>query len=324
VSLLEILLDNREGKLWDISSITSDLSWKTKRIGSPASIDFSLMDNGIYQDKAFMISNGDIVRVKRNGSNLFYGYVFSIKGDHDGEVSVKAYDQVRYLLAKDTYKFKGATAGAIIKKIAGDFGLKIGRIDDTRYSIPSMLEPDKTLIDIIEKSITLTIHNTQRHYVFFDDFGSLSLRLVNDFLAGFYIGDGSLMTGYDYARDIDSDTYNKIKLYKENKETGRREVHIAQDSTNIAKWGLLQLYQSVDEKMNDAQIDNMLTQLSQLKNRETRSLKLDAIGDVRVRAGTYVPIIIEALGLKQPMLVDEVNHKFDGDNHTMTLNLKVI
>ncbi|MDF2925884.1 MAG: phage-like element protein XkdQ [Paenibacillaceae bacterium] len=322
--MLEIILDNKSGSMWDISSITSGLSWSTTRTGRPASIDFSIILNAIYQDSAFSIHNGDIVRVRKDGVNMFYGYVFSIQNNQDGEVSVKAYDQVRYLLSKATYEFKGKTAAEIIKQLATDFQLTTGRLDNPSYAIPAMSEDGQTLLDIIEKSVTLTLINTQRHYVFFDDFGELSLRLVDDFLMDFYIGDGSLLTGYSYGVDIDSDTYNRIKLYQDNKDTGRREEYGVEDSANIARWGLLQLYQSVDEKKNAAQINEMLAQLAQLKNRESRSLQLDAIGDIRIRAGVYVPVVIQSLGINQPMLVDEAKHSFNGDDHTMTLNLKVI
>ncbi|MNC10682.1 hypothetical protein D3C75_583490 [compost metagenome] len=322
--MITIQLDNKDGNMWDLSEITSGLSWSTTRTGRPASIEFSLLRNGFYQSNSFTIRNGDIVRVHKDGKGIFYGYVFSIGHNPDGEISVKAYDQVRYLLSKAYYIFKGQTATEIITQLAADFKLNTGKLDDSEFKIESMVEDGQTLLDIIEKAITLTLVSTQRHYVFFDDFGGLSLRLVDNTLTDFYIGDGSLMTGYDYSADIDSDTYNRIKLYKENKETGRREVHMVEDSANIAKWGILQLYQSVDEKKNQAQIQDMLDQLAQLKNRESKSLKVDAIGDIRVRAGVYVPVAIESLGLNLPMLVDEAKHSFEGDDHTMSLTLKVI
>lgn len=322
--MLEIMLDNKNGNVWDLSEIAKDLTWTTTRVGRPASVDFTLIGSGIYQDRSFSVNNGDIVRVRMNQTNVFYGYVFSVKVNQDAEISVKAYDQVRYLLNKDTYVFKNATTGDVIRRIAGDFNLKVGRIDDTGYRIPSMVEDGQTLLDIIEKANTLTMSATGRFFVFFDDFGSLSYRDVTNFQAGFYVGDGSLMTGFEYGRDIDQDTYNRIKLYRDNKETGKRELYVAQDSANIARWGVLQLYESVDEGLNAAQINELLTQLAKLKNREQKSLKIEAIGDIRVRAGMYVPIVIESLGINQPMMVDEVKHKFDGEDHTMDLTLKVI
>ena len=322
--MLEILIDNKNGRVWDVSEIAKDLSWTTTRVGRPASVDFTLVSSGIYQDRVFGVNNGDIVRVRKDDVNVFYGYVFSVKQNQDAEIGIKAYDQVRYLLNKDTYVFKGATTGDVIRRIAADFNLKVGRIDDTGYRIPSMVEDGQTLLDIIEKANTLTMTATGRFFVFFDDFGALSLRDVTGFQAGFYIGDGSLMTGFEYGRDIDSDTYNRIKLYRDNKETGRREVYMVQDSANIARWGVLQLYEAVDEEMNAAQINELLNRLAALKNREQRTLKLEAIGDIRVRAGMYLPVVIESLGINQPMMVDEVTHRFDGAEHTMSLTLKVV
>src|SRR5690606_7782649 len=104
----------------------------------------------------------------------------------------------------------------------------------------------------------------------------------------------------------------------------KRDIWMGQDSANIQKWGILQLYQSVDENMNTAQIREMLNQLMAIKNREKRTLNISAIGDVTVRAGCYVPIAISDLGINQPFLVDSCTHQFGGSEHTMELELKVI
>lgn len=322
--MLKILLDDKRGGIWDVSEIATDIRWSTSRVGRPASFEFTLIGSAIFQNRVFAVNNGDIVRVTKDDVNVFYGYVFSIDMNEAAEIGVKAYDQVRYLLNKDTFVFKNQTAGDIIRQIAEKFQLKTGRIDDTGYKIPSMVEDGQTLLDIIEKANTLTMSATGRFHVFFDDFGELSFRDVRSFDAGIYIGDGSLMTGFEHTRDIDSDTYNQIKLYRDNQQTGRREIYMAKDSANIARWGVLQLYESVNENMNAAQISEMLDRLAKLKNREQRTLKLDAIGDIRVRSGMYLPIVIESLGINQPMMVDEVKHQFDGANHTMSLTLKVV
>jgi hypothetical protein len=234
--MLEILIDNKNGNVWNVSSIAKDLTWTTTRVGRPASLEFTLIGSAIFQEKAFGVNNGDIVRVRLKDANVFYGYVFSVDRNQNAEWSVKAYDQVRYLLNKETYVFKNCTTGDVIRKIAADFGLKVGRIDDTGYRIPSMVEDGQTLLDIIEKANTLTMASTGRFFVFYDDFGELSLRDVTRFVPEFYIGDKSLMTEYDYSLDIDSNTYNRIKLYRNNQETGKREVFMAQDSANIARW----------------------------------------------------------------------------------------
>lgn len=322
--MIEVIIDNKNGNMWDISEIVTGIQWKTSRFGGAGSLDFTLIKNAIYLAKAFTYQNGDIVKVKKDGKNVFYGYIFSIDGGRDEDVKIKAYDQLRYLQANDTYKFVGQTAGSIIKRIASDFKLKVGSIADTKYLIPTMLEDNKKLLDIIYKALDLTIISTGSNYVFYDDFGSLSLKNVKDMLVDFYVGEGSMLTNYSVKTSIDSDTYNQIVLYKDNEETKKREKYVAKDSANIKKWGLLQLYQSVDQNMNAAQISKMLDALAKVKNREAKTLKLEAIGDIRIRAGSYVRILITEYGINQPFLVDSCTHSFDGADHTMTLEMKVI
>jgi len=316
---LEILFDNRDGKIYDISNMVTSVSWKTVRTGQPGSLDVSLVKH-----KDLHIDPGAVIRVRDGPHNVFYGYVFTIEQSDDDEISITAYDQIRYLLSKDTFVFANATAGEIIRKVAGDSGLKVGNLAGTGYRIPTLVEDNQTGLDTICKALDLTLIATGNIYVFYDNFGSLTLTNAADMRVDVALGDESLAYEFSYKRSIDDDTYNRIKLVQNNKQTGRRDVYVAQDSENIAKWGRLQYFDVVDERMNSAQIKELLNTLIQLKNRERRSLKIDAIGDLRIRAGCYIPVILNELGINQYFLVDECTHKWEGDEHTMSITLKVV
>ncbi|WP_152393757.1 XkdQ/YqbQ family protein [Paenibacillus guangzhouensis] len=317
--MLEVLLDNKDGNVWDLSELVYDATWKTSRIGKPGSFDFSVLNDG-----NFRMNHGDIVRAKWDGRPLFYGYVFTIGSGQDEQIAVKCYDQIRYLMASDTYVLKNITAAALLKRIANDFGLKSGMIVDTKYIIPTVHEDGQKLMDIICKALDQTVINTGNIYNFYDEFGALALRDARDMMLDLMIGDDSLMIDHSFERSIDQDTYNRIKLVRDNKETGGRDVHIAQDSENIAKWGRLQLYQKVGENQNDAQIRNLLDTLARLKNRPTKKLRIEALGETSVRAGCYVHMQIAHLAIHSPYLIDECSHNFSGEEYTMTLDLKVI
>ncbi|GAC42271.1 XkdQ/YqbQ family protein [Paenibacillus popilliae] len=323
---IDVKIINRQGTKddaeWDVSEIVEGLTWKTSRIGRAGSVSFRLIKSN--QTAKFTYNNGDIVRVRVDKKDVFHGYIFSIEEGHDEVIKIIAYDQMRYLMNTDTYVFKGITATEVLQRIAKDFNLKLGKVDNTGYKIPKMSEDGQKLLDIICKAITLTYSNTGKDYCLYDDFGSLCLRSVNDVQLDLIVGDGSLMYDYGIKRSIDSGTYNRIKLYKDNKKTGKREIYMDQDSVNIKRWGVLQLYQSVDEDMNIAQIKQLLTNLAKLKNRETKSLKVNAIGDIRVRAGMCVRICISEYGVDQALLVDECSHNFDGSAHNMSLDLRVV
>ena len=116
--MIELLIDNKNGNVWDISGIVTSISWSTSRMGKPGKLEFTLIKNGLFQDKKFKYSNGDVIRFRKDNFNVFYGYIFSIEGGKDESVRVTCYDQIRYLLSDDTYVFENYTAAEVLKRIA--------------------------------------------------------------------------------------------------------------------------------------------------------------------------------------------------------------
>lgn len=127
---------------------------------------------------------------------------------------------------------------------------------------------------------------------------------------------------FDYTSSIDDSTYNKIKLTYDNEDTGYREVYIAQDSSNINKWGILQYFDTLQKGENgQAKADALL----KLYNKKTRSLKItNALGDNRVRAGSMVVINLDLgdIKLKNWMLVEKCKHTYKEGEHWMDLTLR--
>jgi hypothetical protein len=319
---MEVLIDNKNGTVWDMP--VSMIKWGTSRIGKVGTLESELV---IENPLEAPINNGDVIRVTDGENKVFYGYVFETEYQKHGKVSVTAYDQLRYLMSNDTFVFAPTTASAAIKKIASDFQLKTGIFEDTGYIMPPLVEDDKKALDVAYKCLDSTLIATNRNFVLFDDFGSLELRNIENMSIkadDFFIGEESLLFDFNYKKSIDDETYNRVKLVQDNKDTGKREVYIAQDSANIAKFGRLQYFQKVDEKMTSAQIKDLLDRLIRLRNRETKSLKLDCLGNWKVRAGSFVLIYIEKLGIKEYFLVDECTHEWKEGIHTMQLDLKVI
>ncbi|WP_097026182.1 XkdQ/YqbQ family protein [Clostridium peptidivorans] len=322
---IQLLIDNKNGNVFDISELISEVTWKTKRKGNSSSLDIKLL-----KDKQLPINNGDVVSFKMDGNGIFYGYVFENGGSKDLDMQVTAYDQIRYLLYNDTYKFENKKASYIISKICKDVGLRIGTIEDTGYVIPTLLGDDKKLLDIIYSSLENTVMSTGKTYTLYDDYGYLNLKNINNMRQAAVISDDSNLGDYDWKNSIDSDTYNRIKIVKDNKETKKRDVFIFEDSNSIRRWGRLQYFHKVDEKMNKAQIQEMLNSTLKLKNRETKTLKLkdvistDIAADLKLRAGSGVYVDIKEKGISQYYLIEEATHKFEKGNLIMDFDLKVV
>ena len=297
-------------------TVLEGIVWQTERKNSPGSLAFKVL-----ADDVLKISEGDAVRFCCNGENVFYGFVFTLLRGSDGVVSVTAYDQLRYLKNKDTYVYENKTAGEVVKMIAADFGLNTGVIDDTGYRIPSRVESSSTLFDIIGNALDLTLVNRREMFVLFDDFGKLSLKNLKNMRVDILI-DGETCESFEFRSSIDSETYNKIKLTYDNDKSGKREVYIAQDGSNINRWGVLQYYGTLKKDENgSAKAQTLL----ELYNDKTRSLDVKGVlGDCRVRAGSMVAVMLDAGGerVSNFMLVEKCRHEFKDGVHLMDLSLR--
>lgn len=205
--------------------------------------------------------------------------------------------------------------------------MDVGAIADTGYAIPSIVEEDQSCLDIIESAVQQTLFNTGNIYVFYDDGNGVALQQPKDMISNVVIGDQSLVTDYTYQTDIDSQTYNSVKLARPNEETGRADVVIAEDSENIARWGLLQLYQTVDGDVNTAQMQAQASSTLQYYNRRLRTLKVESLGVPGLRAGMMVLMNIQGLGdinLDQYVLLEKVSHTWENGTHTMEFETMAI
>ena len=139
------------------------------------------------------------------------------------------------------------------------------------------------------------------------------------------VGEGSLLLDYTYKTDIDEHTCNSVKLVRPNEATGRGDVFQAVDSGNIARWGLLQLYQTVDEALNTAQAAAKVKSMLSYYNRRWRTLKVSALGLNGVRAGQMLMMDVPNLGdihLFGPVLLEKVTHTYEHDTHTMDFEVR--
>lgn len=311
---VELLIQHGE-KVY-IPVVEEGITWSTERAGTPSQLAFN-----VVKDSIINFAEGDAVRVKVDGKNLFYGFVFIKKRDKSGIIKVTAYDQLRYLKNKDTYVYENKTAGELIQMIASDFNMQTGSIEDTGYKIASRVEDNVALFDMVQSALDLTLQNTESMFVMYDDFGKIALKDIANMQLNLLI-DEETGENFDYTSSIDSDTYNRIKLVYDNEDTGKREVFIAQDSKNMNDWGVLQYFDTLQKDENGkTKADALLA----LYNKKTRNLTIkDAFGDTRVRAGTMVVVQLDLgdMKLQNMMLVEKCKHTFKDDEHFMDLTLR--
>lgn len=292
------------------------LDWERK--GAPGKLKFTCV-----KDDVLSFQEGNAVKLTVDGTDMFYGFVFTKarSGKSPYLIDVTCYDQLRYFKNKDTYVYANKKANEVIRMIADDFGLSVGTLEDTGYVIASRVEDSTSLFDIVQNALDETLRARTQLYVLYDNVGKLTLQNIENMRLDLLI-DADTIGGYSYSSTIDTQTYNQIKITFENKDSGRREIFISKDSSNINAWGLLQYTDTVELSSSGAAKAEALLKLY---NTKTRSLSVsDALGDKRVRAGSSV-IVKLGLGdinVQSYLLVEKVTHKFKQNQHLMDLKLR--
>ena len=323
---LQIVIHHKAEDKYYIPAVVESARWETSWKGAPGRFTFTILKDEIIQ-----VAEGDVVQANYQGTNFFYGFVFSKKRDKNMQITITAYDQLRYLKNKSIYVFTEKTASEMITAIAKDFMLKTGSIADTAYVIPKYRGSNQCVLDIIQDLLDMTTENCTdesgnkvlKLYVLYDDFGELTLKELDEMQTNILI-DNETAQNFAYESTIDKETYNKVVLVYDDKEKGVTEAARAADPENIAQWGMLQLTETVNPKkpMNyQVMADNKLAYY----NRVRRSLSIKgAFGSIKVRAGSMVvtDLNLGDVKLTKEMIVDSVSHSFSNCEHTMDLVLK--
>lgn len=314
---LEVILQKSENEIYDISELVTSVSF-SDNINKSGVVDFRVLNTGVVP------LEGNIIRIKYDDITYFVGTVFKAGLTHEAELKITAYDQLRYLKTNETYVFDNLTASEVVKRICGDFKRKIGEIQDTKYKLGSQIFDNKDLLDIIWDCINMTLTNTKQLFFIKDNNGLIDLKNISTTVTDLCIDPEYLLYGFNYERSIDNDTYNQIKLVRDNKKTGEREIYVSKDSSNINKWGLLQFYEKVDDDMNPQQIKQKVDSLLSIKNRVEQKLSIDVIGEKNIRAGNVIYIDIPDTGIKKYLLCIAAKHTFENTGHTVKAEFKVV
>lgn len=302
--------------LYEISELVTKISFTDKLNDGCSKLEFSFVDDDLN------IVNGGNTMFKYDDTGIFNGFIFKHGGNKKKEVSVTAYDQLRYCKAKDIVVTKSDTVTSLAKRMCTYFGLKYGTLTDTGYILPTSVQDNKTWIDIIYTGISDTLVNKGKKYALRDEFGAITLRDLETLHLDLILGDESLVYDYNYSKSIDDEFYNQIKLYIKDEKAQKSQIVGAKDENSIKKYGALQYFEIIDKDSNAAQAKSKADMLLSLYNRETETLTLECLGDTRVRAGSSFYGLIGDIDLNRKLIVKEVTHNFI-PNHTMSLEVSI-
>lgn len=320
---IEVIIQNTEtNKGFNITQVVNSINVTTYLEIKPGKLDIELKP----LDSLDWIALGSLITVKVDSEQLFFGYIFKFDVNENRTCNITAYDQIRYLQYKDTLVTKKATASGIFSQVCDSFGLKYKVVAKSPHILAQRINDNKTYADMIAYALDKTLIDTNLWYFIRDNWGTLEFLDLYNERTNVVIGDASLLSSFAYTTSIDTDTYNQIKLAKENKETKKREIYITKDSTTINRWGTLQFFETVQETMNDAQIRTRSAMLLEFYNKPKRTLKLGkCIGNFKIKAGRGFVLLVsnlkDTIPYNQYVICSSCTHSITNGSHFMELEV---
>lgn len=298
---------------------TQSITWSGQRYKAARKI----MANILYTDKGGLqyteIEEGNTVLFKWKGKELFRGTVFSKNKSKSGLLNLVAYDMLQYLLVnKDVYVFNNRRADQIISRICLDFQIPYRVVSNTGVVLNEVHTNETTLYDIALRALVNTEKQSGKRYNLYSEKGKLVLSEQKISSNQWVLETGVNLIDYNYATSIE-ETATQVKLVSG--DDNRTISVTVLDKSGRKKFGVLQHFERVTDKINQAQLNTRANSLLNEKKGIQKNLEVTAIGIPEIISGQPIYVVENEIGVKGTRFVDTDTHYFKGDYHDMKLKL---
>lgn len=263
----------------------------------------------------YSITLGSLIIVKKDGIEMFRGYVVSASNTTKSTATIKAYDIRWYLLKNYADKiYENTTASNIMRGLCTEFSLPVGNIVNTDVKIRAIYR-NQSLFDIITDSLTKTTKVNGVKYIIKARENKLFLEKKANQLVQWKIENGVNLISADLELSIE-DMANKIVIIGENNNV----IAVEKNSSMIESFGVMQFVEN-DDSATNAEARQKAKELIAEKSKIGKEFNIECIGIAGVEAGTALYINIKKLNTLSTFYVKRCEHNISGNNHTMSLEL---
>jgi len=333
-----IVRDSESGKVYDLSNALESVIWQTHRIASQAgSLEVMVKDK---PDSEIVISPGSFIRFGVDGTYYFYGNIEEnqlMVSAQEGTLNrIVAYDH-KYLLksTENRYRREGMTGSEFFDEAMTVFNAKIRSMGDVGVS-HAVIEPStarlrdyyfavSTLYTMFKETLSEThaAERGQNLYMIRDNLGTLEWRSLLALRKHYVLGDASYTDSYTYTHTL-RDTYNSIKVYRDNEELRKRDIWSRYDSENISKWRYRQLTLQAAGYMSDAEISDMIDLYLSAHNRTSRTMQMACLGINGLQAGDGIQVRAAKGKIDHGVWCESVAHAYTEQGHMMDISIGTI
>lgn len=324
---------NNGGQHWDISSICEqiDITWSLE--GNAGAMDISCVE-----DRNVTLEEGDVVSLKVDGKQFFYGWIFKVDRSAYSSTKYKVFDIKRYLVYKDVDVMGNETINQFFERVCKMMKINYIISGTSNYILPSKLHDGETYNNMLQYALDQNFIGTGKRFCIRANGPKLELIDCEQNKLDMIIGDRSLLLDYQYSSDIEN-THTAFKVQRELSSEEQKKVSGAklittrktlthQDQTNIKRWGVLQYYEKLDAKWTDSQMAQHLELLKRVYNRKTKKLKIECLGDVSAIPGNMLTLFISDLendnvAQRTYSLITEARHTITHKDHHMSLDMEI-
>lgn len=323
----------KDGVSSDITDMVGEISWSEDMDSVGLSLSFSVPDSEERYVPRLLIMAGDIISVSNDKEELIKAVVVSVTRNFPKR-NVRAYDFGFYLNKNDVViQFKDKSVSDCLKELFGKVNIPIGEICDMPAKVNGVYI--KNVNEVIKELIEIQQGNDSKKYYYElrgdkiyvfqlpeEPIEYIFKPAVN--VAAFDVTQRDAHSRGQYTHSIEN-MKNRVTAIINSKTTGNMPAveFTVSDDENIKKYGLL----SENYSVNSEDLDNIKSlaknELTD-KNKLKRELTMDFIGHDSARPGRVMHIIDDFLGIDDFFRIQSVNHKVNGDIHTMSCTLNFL
>ena len=308
------------GTMTDITSYTGGYSLSDNIDSLGAEFQFKLMSNPLdvnYQGRELPI--GTKIVFFHDGTKMFSGIIVSYSRNKLTEYSYKCFDYAFYLNKSETQiQFNNdINTSDAIRKLCSENNVPVGNI----CSIPTVVNKiyqGNTISDIIKDLLKMAEAEQKTHYRLEVRDAALYIEPYKDlYVQGKFV---DIIGEFNSSYSIE-DMANRIVIVSSS-EKNQQIVAEKSDAGSVRTYGQITKIEKVDDKKMSQAAEIAANKLLD-KNSVKRSFSVTVLGSDAVRAGRMVVFNQPEINLSGAFLVKNCCHEFDGNKHTMRLDLEV-